>query len=80
VPRCLRRSGNRETGVWAQTIRGRTRPYLGPAHGFAGNVHALRGFLSDDDLRARGSSRRFGATPPSKAGSRTGHRFVGERV
>ena len=44
---------DRETGVWTQTIRGRTRPYLGPAHGFAGNVHALRGFLSDDDLRAR---------------------------
>jgi hypothetical protein len=44
---------DRETGVWTQTIGGRTRTYLGPAHGFAGNVHALRGFLSDDDLRAR---------------------------
>jgi lantibiotic modifying enzyme len=27
--------------------------YLGPAHGFAGNVHALRGFLADDELRRR---------------------------
>ena len=29
------------------------RQYLGPAHGLAGNVHVLRGFLSDDELRAR---------------------------
>ena len=42
-----------ETGLWTQTIGGRVRQFLGPAHGFAGNVHALRGFLSDDELRAR---------------------------
>jgi hypothetical protein len=39
--------------VWTQDIYGRTRRFLGPAHGFAGNVHALRGHVSDDDLRAR---------------------------
>ena len=27
--------------------------YLGPAHGFAGNVHALRGFVDEEILRAR---------------------------
>ena len=41
------------TGLWTQTIRAKTRQILGPAHGFAGNVHALRGFVSDDELRAR---------------------------
>jgi hypothetical protein len=40
-------------GVWTQTINGKTSQYLGPAHGFAGNVHALRGFIDDDELRRR---------------------------
>jgi hypothetical protein len=40
-------------GLWIQTIDGDDAKYLGPAHGFAGNVHALRGFFSDDELRAR---------------------------
>ncbi len=44
---------DRATGLWTQTLFGRARQILGPAHGFAGNVHALRGFLSDDELRAR---------------------------
>lgn len=44
---------DRATGLWTQTIFGRARQILGPAHGFAGNVHALRGFLPDDELRAR---------------------------
>lgn len=34
-------------------IEGHVAQYLGPAHGFAGNVHALRGFLDDDELRRR---------------------------
>jgi hypothetical protein len=41
------------TGLWTQTLDGNAHQYLGPAHGLAGNVHALRGFLSDDELRAR---------------------------
>ncbi len=40
-------------GLWTQEIGGRRAQYLGPAHGFAGNVHALRGFLDDDELRRR---------------------------
>jgi hypothetical protein len=43
----------RSGGLWTQSIRGQVRQYLGPAHGLAGNVHALRGFLDDDELRAR---------------------------
>ena len=39
--------------VWTQDIYGQTRVFLGPAHGFAGNVHALRGYVSEDVLRAR---------------------------
>lgn len=41
-------------GLWQQTLPGgRTFEFIGPAHGFAGNVHALRGFVGDDELRAR---------------------------
>jgi lanthionine synthetase-like protein len=40
-------------GIWTQDLYGKTRQYIGPVHGFAGNVHALRGHLSDDDLRRR---------------------------
>jgi Lanthionine synthetase C-like protein len=44
---------NTESGLWTQDLYGRARRILGPAHGFAGNVHALRGFLDDDELRGR---------------------------
>lgn len=44
------------TDVWTQDIYGQTRTFLGPAHGFAGNVHALRGYVSEDVLRARVTS------------------------
>jgi hypothetical protein len=40
-------------GLWTQVIRGHASHYLGPAHGFAGNVHALRGYVPDDELRRR---------------------------
>jgi hypothetical protein len=40
-------------GMWVQDLAGRKRQFLGPVHGFAGNVHALRGYLSADDLRRR---------------------------
>jgi hypothetical protein len=39
--------------LWTQDMYGTVRQYLGPAHGFAGNVHALRGYVDDDILRRR---------------------------
>jgi hypothetical protein len=42
-----------EDGLWTQDLNGRLRQIIGPAHGFAGNVHALRGLVDDDDLRSR---------------------------
>jgi hypothetical protein len=41
------------TDVWTQSLYGRVVEILGPAHGFAGNVHALRGYVSDEILRKR---------------------------
>jgi hypothetical protein len=40
-------------GIWTQHFvqYDHTARYLGPAHGFAGNVHALRGVVPADDLR-----------------------------
>ena len=39
-------------GLWTQRlIGGDPKRLLGAVHGFAGNVHALRGYLSDDELR-----------------------------
>lgn len=40
-------------GIWTQELYGQRRRFLGPAHGFVGNVHALRGYLADEDLRSR---------------------------
>ncbi len=40
------------SGLWTQRMYGDVRRYLGPAHGFAGCVHALRGHLDDSRLRA----------------------------
>src|SRR5439155_15168917 len=34
---------DRECGLWTQELYGRVRRWTGPAHGFAGNAHALRG-------------------------------------
>ena len=42
-----------DDGIWTQDLGGRTTQFVGPVHGFAGNVHALRGFLSDEDLQRR---------------------------
>jgi Lanthionine synthetase C-like protein len=44
---------DRESGLWTQDLYGRVRQFTGPAHGFAGNAHALRGYLDDGELRAR---------------------------
>jgi hypothetical protein len=41
------------TDVWTQTLYGRVAEILGVGHGFAGNVHALRGYVSDELLRTR---------------------------
>jgi hypothetical protein len=40
-------------GLWTQELYGRSSRYLGPAHGFAGTVHALRGSIPDAALRER---------------------------
>ena len=40
-------------GIWTQDLYGKRRQFIGPAHGFAGNVHALRGYLDDSELRRR---------------------------
>jgi hypothetical protein len=40
-------------GIWTQHLYGKAAQYMGPVHGFAGNVHALRGYLPDDELRRR---------------------------
>jgi hypothetical protein len=40
-------------GIWTQDMYGKMTQYMGPVHGFAGSVHALRGYLSDDELRRR---------------------------
>ena len=39
--------------MWRHDLYGRRRSFIGPAHGFAGNVHALRGFVDEEILRAR---------------------------
>ena len=41
------------TDMWRHELNGSVRPFLGPAHGFASNVHALRGFVDEEILRAR---------------------------
>lgn len=43
----------RSGGIWRQELFGKTRQFIGPAHGFVGNVHALRGYLHDEDIRSR---------------------------
>jgi lanthionine synthetase-like protein len=42
-----------DTDLWTQHLYGHVIQSLGPGHGFAGNVNALRGFVSDDVLRDR---------------------------
>jgi hypothetical protein len=41
-------------GLWTQRFvqHDHTARYLGPAHGFAGNVHVLRGVVAEADLRS----------------------------
>ncbi len=41
------------TDLWTQNLYGRQSRILGPAHGFAGNAHALRGYVSGDTLSRR---------------------------
>ena len=42
-----------ETNLWTQYMYGKVSQYLGPGHGVAGNVNALRGFVDDAVLRER---------------------------
>jgi hypothetical protein len=39
-------------GIWTEDLRGDVARFLGAVHGFAGNIHALRGHVADDELRA----------------------------
>lgn len=41
------------TDMWTGELFGGVQDYLGSGHGFAGNVHALRGFVDDEVLRVR---------------------------
>jgi len=51
----LWRAWEPESGVWTHHLYGRVGSYLGPAHGFAGNVAALAqgGELLDDERRGQ---------------------------
>ena len=40
-------------GLWTQDLDGDVARFLGACHGFAGNIHALRGHVPDDELRLR---------------------------
>jgi hypothetical protein len=44
---------NPESEMWTHHLYGRLRPHIGAGHGFASNVHALRGFVDDDVLKTR---------------------------
>ena len=44
---------DRSSERWTQDLYGRVWTFLGPAHGFAGNVHSLRGFVDEQILRER---------------------------
>jgi hypothetical protein len=43
-----------DDGIWTQNFvkYNHAARYLGPAHGFVGNAHVLRGVVPDDELRA----------------------------
>lgn len=43
----------RAGGMWTQEIHGKSSRFIGPAHGFVGNVQVLRGHLADEELRSR---------------------------
>ncbi len=51
--RLLWSSWEESSDLWTQDMYGTVTQYLGPAHGFAGNVHALRGYVDDEILRRR---------------------------
>lgn len=40
-----------DEGLWTQAIGSKPARYIGAGHGFAGNIFALRGYMSDDELR-----------------------------
>jgi lanthionine synthetase-like protein len=44
---------DQDSGLWTQDMYGTVNQYLGPGHGCAANVHALRGFVDEEILRGR---------------------------
>jgi hypothetical protein len=42
-----------DSGLWTQDLNDRSIQYIGPAHGFTANVHALRGSVPEPVLRDR---------------------------
>ncbi len=51
--RLLLASWEESSDLWTQDLYGTVTQYLGPAHGFAGNVQALRGYVPGEVLAAR---------------------------
>jgi hypothetical protein len=45
-----------ESNMWTHCLYSRLQPHIGAGHGFASNVHALRGFVDDDVLKNRVAS------------------------
>jgi len=43
-----------DSDLWTQRLYGKVQTILGPAHGLAGNAHALRGYVDDELLSALG--------------------------
>ena len=64
--------------MWRHDLYGRRRSFIGPAHGFAGNVHALRGFVDEEILRER-VARLLTRTADMRMGWRTGRRRMFRR-
>jgi hypothetical protein len=44
---------DQSTDMWTHHLYGAVRPHLGAGHGFAANVHVLRGHVDEEILRAR---------------------------
>jgi lanthionine synthetase-like protein len=44
---------DRSADTWTNDLYGTVQVYLGPPHGTTGNIHALRGFVDEAEVRAR---------------------------
>jgi Lanthionine synthetase C-like protein len=64
----LRQRWDEDSGVWTQHLYGEPRRFLGPVHGFAGNVLALSAEPSEElHRRAAATVRRYAAVEDSLA-------------